>query len=166
MNGKTRAGIGYDVHPLVPGRRLVLGGIDIPFDRGLSGWSDADALTHAIIDALLGAAALGDIGSHFPPGEAQYQDISSLVLLEKVKEKLAANGWQVVNIDATILAERPRMRDFIDRMRQQLSRTLGISISQVSVKASTSNGLGFIGRGEGIAAHAVALIEGGKDEGI
>ena len=166
MNIRLRTGIGYDAHPLVPGRRLVLGGIDIPFDKGLSGWSDADALTHAIIDALLGAAALGDIGSHFPPGEPPYKDISSLVLLEKVKAELTTNVWQVVNIDATILAERPRMRDFIDPMRQQLSQTLGISISQVSVKASTANGLGFIGRGEGIAAYAVALIEGGKDEGI
>lgn len=166
MNGKVRAGIGYDVHPLVPGRKLVLGGIDIPFDRGLSGWSDADALTHAIIDALLGAAARGDIGSHFPPGEPQYKDISSLVLLEKVRKELTENDWQVVNIDATILAERPRLRDFTDRMRQQLSKTLGISISQLSVKASTSNGLGFVGRGEGIAAYAIALIEGGKNEGI
>jgi 2-C-methyl-D-erythritol 2,4-cyclodiphosphate synthase len=166
MNDKMRIGIGYDGHPLVPGRKLVLGGIDIPFDKGLSGWSDADALTHAIIDALLGAAALGDIGSHFPPGESQYKDASSLVLLKKVKEKLAANGWQVVNIDATILAERPKLRGFIDAMRQQLSQTLGVSTSQVSVKASTSNGLGFIGRGEGIAAYAVALIEGGKDESI
>ena len=166
MNGKMRVGIGYDVHPLVPGRKLVLGGIDIPFEKGLSGWSDADALTHAIIDALLGAAALGDIGSHFPPGEPQYKDISSLVLLEKAKEKLAVNGWQVVNIDATILAESPKLRDFIDPMRQQLSQALGISISQVSVKASTSDGLGSVGRGEGIAAYAVALIEGGKNEGI
>ncbi len=166
MNGKIRVGIGYDVHPLVPGRKLVLGGIDIPFEKGLSGWSDADALTHAIIDALLGAAALGDIGSYFPPGEPQYKDISSLALLGRAREELAANDWQVVNIDATILAERPRMRDFIDPMRQQLSQTLGIAISQVSVKASTSKGLGSVGRGEGIAAYAVALIEGGKDEGI
>ncbi len=166
MKNKMRSGTGYDAHPLAAGRKLVLGGIDIPFDKGLSGWSDADALTHAIIDALLGAAALGDIGSHFPPGETQYKDISSLVLLERVREKLAENGWQVVNIDATILAESPRMRDFIDPMRQQLSRTLGISTSQVSVKASTANGLGSIGRGEGIAAYAIALVEGDKDEGI
>ena len=140
--------------------------MEIPFDKGLSGWSDADALTHAIIDALLGAAALGDIGSHFPPGEPQYKDISSLALLERVREELAANGWQVVNIDATILAESPKLGDYIDRMRRQLSQTLGVSTSQVSVKASTSNSLGFIGRGEGIAAYAVALIEGGKDEDI
>ena len=159
MNSKMHVGIGYDVHPLSPGRRLVLGGIDIPFDKGLSGWSDGDVLTHAIIDALLGAAALGDIGSHFPPGEPEYKDISSLVLLERVRDRLAENGWQVVNVDATILAERPRLRDFIDRMRQQLSQTLGIDISQVSVKASTSNQLGFIGRGEGMATYAVAAIE-------
>jgi len=154
-----RAGIGYDAHPLTPGRRLVLGGIDIPFDKGLSGWSDADVLTHAIIDALLGAAALGDIGSHFPPGEPEYRDISSLVLLERVRDKLGENGWQVGNIDATIVAEKPKLSGYIDRMRQQISRTLGVAISQVSVKASTSNELGFIGRGEGIAAWAIALIE-------
>ncbi len=161
-----RVGIGYDVHPLTAGRRLVLGGIDIPFAKGLSGWSDADALTHAIIDALLGAAALGDIGTHFPPGETQYQGISSLVLLEKVRDMLAENGWRVVNIDATVIAESPRLSDFIDRMRQQLCQTLGIDVSQVSVKASTSARLGFVGRGEGIAACAVALVEGGKNEGI
>ena len=155
-----RVGIGYDVHPLVPGRRLVLGGIDIPFDKGLSGWSDADVLTHAIIDALLGAAALGDIGSHFPPGEPQYKDISSLALLKRVKAKLAESGWQVGNVDATIVAEQPKLGDFIDGMRQKLSQTLGIALSQVSVKASTSAQLGFIGRGEGIAAYAIALIQG------
>jgi len=155
-----RIGIGYDVHPLTPGRRLVLGGIDIPFDKGLSGWSDADALTHAIIDALLGAAALGDIGNHFPPGEPQYKDISSLVLLKRVRDKLAAKDWQIENIDATVVAEQPRLGDFIDRMRQQLSQTLGIAPGQVSVKASTSNGLGFIGQGEGVAVWAVAMIAG------
>ncbi|MFQ5997600.1 MAG: 2-C-methyl-D-erythritol 2,4-cyclodiphosphate synthase [Dehalococcoidales bacterium] len=160
MNGKLGVGIGYDVHSLTPGRRLVLGGIEIPFDKGLSGWSDADVLTHAIIDALLGAAALGDIGSYFPPGDPQYKDISSLILLERTRDELAKNGWQVNNVDATIVAERPRLRDFIDRMRQQLCQTLGINISQVSVKASTSDQLGFVGRGEGIAAYAVATLEG------
>jgi len=160
MKGKIRVGIGYDVHPLTPGRRLVLGGVEIPFDKGLSGWSDADVLTHAIMDALLGAAALGDIGRHFPPGEPQYKDISSLILLEGVRDKLAKNGWRVFNIDATIVAEQPKLKDFLDAMRQQLSKTLGINISQVSVKASTSAGLGFVGRGEGIAACAVAVIEG------
>ncbi len=161
-----RIGTGYDTHPLVPGRKLVLGGVHIPFDEGLEGWSDGDALTHAIIDALLGAAALGDIGQHFPPGEPQYKDISSLVLLEEVKGKLAAKGWQVVNIDATIVVERPRLREYIDDMRATLGKTLSIKIEQVSVKASSNNGLGSIGRGEGIAVYAVALIEGGKDEGI
>ena len=154
-----RAGIGYDVHSLTPGRRLVLGGVDIPFEKGLSGWSDADVLTHAVIDALLGAAALGDIGSHFPPGEPQYKDISSLVLLGRVKNKLAENGWRVNNVDATVIAEKPRLSDYIDQMRQQLSQTLGINISQISVKASTSDKLGFTGRGEGIAAYAVATLE-------
>ena len=155
-----RVGVGYDVHPLTLGGRLVLGGVDIPFGKGLSGWSDADVLTHAIMDALLGAAALGDIGSHFPPGKPQYKDISSLVLLQRVRDKLAENDWQINNIDATIVAEQPKLRDYIDGMRQQLSQTLGIDISQVSVKASTSAGLGFVGRGEGMAAYAVAMIEG------
>ena len=155
-----RIGIGYDVHPLTAGRRLVLGGIEIPFNKRLSGWSDADVLTHAIIDALLGAVALGDIGSHFPPGEPQYEDISSLVLLKRVSDELAENGWQIGNVDATIVAEQPKLRDFIDGMRKQLSQTLGITLSQVSVKASTSDGLGFVGRGEGIAAWAIALIQG------
>ena len=159
MESKSRVGVGYDVHPLIPGRKLVLGGIDIPFAKGLSGWSDADVLTHAIIDALLGAAALGDIGSHLPPDEPQYKDISSLALLERVRDELAKNGWQVDNIDATVVAEQPRLRDYIDRMRQQLSQTLGVAPSQVSVKASTSAQLGFVGRGEGMAAYAVALIE-------
>ena len=158
-----RVGVGYDVHPLTPGRKLILGGVDIPFAKGLSGWSDADVLTHAIIDALLGAAALGDIGSHFPPGEPQYKDISSLALLERVRDELAKNGWRVDNVDATIVAEQPRLRDFIFKIRQQLSQTLGIASGQVSVKASTSAQLGFIGRGEGMAAYAVALIESISD---
>ena len=159
METKIRIGTGYDVHPLVPGRRLVLGGVNIPFDKGLNGWSDADVLTHAIIDALLGATALGDIGNHFPPGEPQYKDISSLLLLEKVNDELVKNGWQIANIDATIVAEEPRLSNFIHQIREQLSQTLDITISQVSVKASTSEGLGFTGRGEGIAAHAAALVE-------
>jgi 2-C-methyl-D-erythritol 2,4-cyclodiphosphate synthase len=157
---KTRVGIGYDVHPLEPERRLVLGGVEIPFSKGLGGWSDADVLTHAVIDALLGAAALGDIGMHFPPGEAEFKDISSLVLLEKAKDKISEKGWWTGNIDATIIAEGPKLSDYIDKMREKLSRTLNIDINQVSVKASTANGLGYIGRGEGIAATAVVLIEG------
>ena len=159
MSSKLRVGIGYDVHALTSGRRLVLGGIEIPFDKGLSGWSDADVLTHAIIDALLGAAARGDIGSHFPPGDPQYKDISSLILLERIRDELAENGWHVNNVDATVVAERPRLRDFIDQMRGQLSQTLDININQVSVKAHTSDQLGFVGRGEGMAAYAVATLE-------
>jgi 2-C-methyl-D-erythritol 2,4-cyclodiphosphate synthase len=159
MTDNRRIGIGYDAHPLVPGRKLVLGGVEIPFDRGLEGWSDADALTHAVIDALLGAAALGDIGRHFPPGGPEYEGISSLVLLEQVVEKLEERGYRVVNIDATVVAERPRLREYIDDMRHNLSHVLGISIDKVGVKASTNNGLGAIGSGEGIAAFAVAMIE-------
>ena len=151
-------GIGYDVHALAAGRRLVLGGVEIPFARGLSGWSDADVLTHAIMDALLGAAALGDIGRHFPPGDPRYKDISSLTLLAKVKDLLAANGWQVNSVDATIIAEKPKLSEYIDRMREKLGQTLGIDIGLVSIKASTSDGLGFTGRGEGIAALALAAI--------
>lgn len=152
-------GIGYDVHPLTPRRRLILGGIEVPYNRGLSGWSDADVLTHAIVDALLGAAALGDRGSHFPSGDPQYKNISSLILLETVKKELMEHGWCVDNIDAIILAEQPRLRDFIDPMRQQISNALGINLSRVSVKASTSARIGFVGRGEGIAAYAVVLID-------
>jgi 2-C-methyl-D-erythritol 2,4-cyclodiphosphate synthase len=155
-----RIGIGYDVHPLVKERRLILGGVDIPFRRGLGGWSDADALTHAIIDALLGAAALGDIGTHFPPGEAQYKDISSLELLKTTGEKLAAEGWHIVNIDATVIAEEPKLSGYIEKMRQSLSQALAIDIAKVSVKASTTNGLGCIGKGRWIEARAVALIAG------
>ena len=161
-----RLGLGYDVHPLTPGRRLVLGGVSIPFTKGLSGWSDADVLTHALIDALLGAAGLGDIGQHFPPGAPEYKDISSLVLLQKTGEMLSENGWRVGNIDTTIVADQPQLNDYVNQMRQQLSRTLGIAVSQVSVKASSSNQVGPIGRGEGIAAYAVALIEGGTDEDL
>jgi 2-C-methyl-D-erythritol 2,4-cyclodiphosphate synthase len=159
MEDRLRIGIGYDVHPLSEGRRLVLGGVEIPFAKGLSGWSDADVLSHAIIDALLGAATLGDIGSHFPPGAAEYRDISSLVLLEKVSEMLKEEGWRVANIDTTVIAEEPHLDGFSQQMREKISRTLGIEAGQVSVKASTSARLGFIGEGQGIAAQAVALIE-------
>ncbi|MFH1032793.1 MAG: 2-C-methyl-D-erythritol 2,4-cyclodiphosphate synthase [Chloroflexota bacterium] len=159
MKNKQRSGIGYDVHPLVPGRRLVLGGVDIPFDKGLKGWSDADALTHAIIDALLGAACLGDIGVHFPPGDKQYKDISSLVLLKKTGDKLKEKGWLIGNIDAIIVAEQPKLQKYYERMKQGLSQALNIAPDQVNIKAATSEGLGFIGRGEGIAAWVVATIE-------
>ena len=159
MASKLRIGIGYDIHPLVKGRRLVLGGIDIPFRKGLDGWSDADVLTHAIIDALLGAAALGDIGRHFPSGKAKYKDISSLSLLKEVQKKLEKRGFRLVNIDATIIAEEPKLIDFIDRMRQKLSQALAIKLDQVSIKASTANTMGCVGRGRGIEAQAIALVE-------
>jgi 2-C-methyl-D-erythritol 2,4-cyclodiphosphate synthase len=155
-----RVGIGFDSHPLVAGRKLVLGGVAIPFTKGLEGWSDADVLTHAVMDALLGAAALGDIGVHFPPGDKSYKDISSLVLLAKVKGMLAAKGWRIGNIDATVVAEKPRLREHVDAMRSNLSKALDISVDYISVKASTANGLGAIGREEGIAVYAVAMIEG------
>ena len=155
-----RIGIGYDIHPLVEGERLVLGGVEIAFEKGLSGWSDADVLTHAVIDALLGAAALGDIGSHFPAGEPDYKGISSLILLERVIDKISENGWQIANIDATIVTEQPRLKPYIIQMRQQLSKTMGIEMSRVSIKASTANKVGSIGGGEGIAAMAVALLAG------
>ena len=154
-----RIGIGYDVHALTSGRRLVLGGVEIPFEEGLAGHSDADVLTHAIIDALLGAAALGDIGYHFPSSEPQYKDVSSISLLERVGELLQRHGWQVGNVDASILAERPHLRPFIDLMRQRIGKALGIDGEQIGVKASTSASLGFAGRGDGIAAYAVALVE-------
>jgi 2-C-methyl-D-erythritol 2,4-cyclodiphosphate synthase len=159
MNDNMRTGIGYDVHPLVPGRKLILGGVEIPFDKGLEGWSDADVLTHAVMDALLGAAALGDIGQHFPPGQPEYEGISSLVLLDRVVDKVKAKGFKAINIDATVVAEKPRLREYVDDMRCNLSRILGIDIDRVSVKASTSNGLGFIGSGEGIVTYVVAMIE-------
>jgi 2-C-methyl-D-erythritol 2,4-cyclodiphosphate synthase len=154
-----RVGIGYDVHPLVPGRRLVLGGVEIQFDKGLSGYSDADALTHAIMDALLGAAGLRDIGTLFPSKDQKYKDISSLVLLDDVSKSLKAKGFKIGNIDAVVVAEQPRISPFIDDMRGNISRTLGINPEQVMVKATTTDGLGFAGRGEGIAAYAVALVE-------
>jgi len=154
-----RVGIGYDVHPLARGRRLVLGGVEIPFEKGLDGHSDADVLVHAIIDALLGAAGLGDIGTHFPSSEPKYKDISSITLLRQVGALLQTHSWQVNNIDATVVAEQPKLSPFIPQMRQRIGEALGVSIGQVGVKSTTSKGLGFLGKGEGIAAHAVALIE-------
>jgi 2-C-methyl-D-erythritol 2,4-cyclodiphosphate synthase len=159
MENKLRIGTGYDIHPLVKGRKLVIGGVEIPFNKGLDGWSDADVLVHAIMDALLGAAAMGDIGQHFPPGEPRYKDISSLDLLKEVRDKLAAQSWGIVNIDSTIITEEPKLAGFIEQMRLKLSQTLGIEVGQVSVKASTSSRLGCIGKGKGIEARAVVLIE-------
>lgn len=153
-----RVGTGYDAHPLVSGRRLILGGVDIPHERGLSGHSDADVLIHAIIDALLGAAALGNIGGHFPE-TAEYSGADSLEMLRRVRELLKGKGWKVVNIDATVVAERPRLSGFTDQMRERVSGALGVSPDQVGIKPKSSNGLGFTGKGEGMEAYAVALIE-------
>jgi 2-C-methyl-D-erythritol 2,4-cyclodiphosphate synthase len=137
----------------------VLGGVEIPFEKGLKGWSDADVLLHAVMDALLGAAALGDIGTHFPPGEPEYRDVSSLFLLDRVKRMLDAGHWAVGNVDVMVMAEAPKLKDYIPQMVQNISRVLGIKPGDVSIKAGTNEKLGYIGRGEGIAAQAVALIE-------
>jgi len=155
---ELNVGIGWDSHPLVSGRRLILAGVDIPYDKGLLGWSDADVAIHAIIDALCGAANLGDIGTLFPSQELQYKDISSLVLLSKTSELLKARRLRVVNIDVTIMAQNPRLSPFILEMRKRISQALGLGSAQVTVKATTTNGLGFVGREEGMAAQAVVLI--------
>lgn len=154
-----RIGHGYDVHRLVPDRRLVLGGVEIPFERGLLGHSDADVLTHAVMDALLGAAALGDIGQHFPDHDPAYAGADSLVLLDQVTALLAERGWSVGNVDATVIAQRPKLASYIPQMRANLARRMGVELEQVNVKATTEEGLGFTGSGEGIAAHAVVLLE-------
>ena len=154
-----RIGHGYDVHRLTEGRKLILGGVEIPYEKGLLGHSDADVLTHAVMDALLGAAALGDIGKLFPDTDAAYAGISSILLLERVRERLTEAGWSVVNIDATVLAQAPKLAPHRERMRENLAYALGVEISRVSVKATTEEGLGFTGEGLGIAAHAVALLE-------
>ncbi|TFG46426.1 MAG: 2-C-methyl-D-erythritol 2,4-cyclodiphosphate synthase [Dehalococcoidia bacterium] len=154
-----RTGIGFDVHRLTPDHKLVLGGVEIPFTHGLTGWSDADVLTHAVMDALLGAAGLGDIGVHFPPGDPQYKGISSIKLLERVGGMLAERGWKVGNIDVVVAAEQPRLRDYISAMCYNLSKVLGIEASAVNVKASTTEELGFVGREEGMATWATVLIE-------
>ena len=154
-----RIGHGYDVHRLTEGRELILGGVSVPYEKGLLGHSDADVLTHAVMDALLGAAALGDIGGLFPDTDAAYAGISSLLLLKRVAEKLREAGYAVVNIDATILAQAPKLAPYRERMREWLARAIGLDVSRVSVKATTEEGLGFTGEGLGIAAHAVALLE-------
>lgn len=154
-----RVGIGYDVHPLTAGHMLVLGGVEIPYERGLAGWSDADVLAHAIIDSLLGATALGDIGTHFPSTDPKYHGVSSMHLLKMVSKILTKNNWKVINIDSVILAEQPRLSPYFKSMQQTISKALGINAEQVSIKATTTEGMGFTGRGEGIAAHAVALVE-------
>jgi 2-C-methyl-D-erythritol 2,4-cyclodiphosphate synthase len=150
--------VGYDVHRLVEGRRLILGGVVIPHPAGLLGHSDADVLTHAAIDAILGAAGLGDIGRHFPPGDPRYKDISSIVLLGKVVAMVGAHGYTIGNIDATVMAEEPALAPHIELMRQNLAQAMGVAVEQVSVKATTSEGMGFIGRREGLGAIAVAVL--------
>lgn len=153
-----RIGMGYDVHRLVEGRDLIMGGVKIPYEKGLLGHSDADVLLHAISDALLGAAALGDIGKHFPDTDPAYKGISSLVLLSKVGELIEENGFLIENIDATIIAQAPKMRPYIDTMRENIAQALGIMTEQVSVKATTEEGLGFTGSGEGISAQAICML--------
>lgn len=154
-----RIGHGYDVHRLVPDRKLILGGVEIPHETGLLGHSDADVLTHAVMDALLGAAAMGDIGTLFPDQDDRYAGADSIGLLQKVVDRLAAAGYQIGNLDVTVLAQAPKLRPFIDLMRENLAAACRISVGFVSVKATTEEGLGFSGRKEGIAAHAVCLIE-------
>lgn len=153
-----RIGMGYDVHRLTEDRKLILGGVDIPYEKGLLGHSDADVLLHAIMDALLGAAALGDIGKHFPDNDEQYRGISSVKLLKHVGELLEEHLFLIENIDATIIAQAPKMRPYIDTMRQNIADALQIDIAQINVKATTEEGLGFTGSGEGIAAQAVCMI--------
>ena len=154
-----RVGMGYDVHRLTEGRDLILGGVKIPYEKGLLGHSDADVLIHAVMDALLGAAALGDIGRHFPDTDPMYKGISSIRLLEHVGRLLEEEWYLVENIDATIIAQRPKMLPHIESMRKNIAETLGISVDQVNIKATTEEGLGFTGTGEGISSQAVCLLE-------
>ena len=153
-----RIGIGYDAHRLVEGRPLVLGGVVVPYERGLAGHSDADVLCHAVADALLGAAALGDIGRHFPDNSPAWAGVSSLLLLGKVEQMLWRQGWRIVNVDSVIIAEKPRLSPYIDGMREKVAAALGLDIAEVGVKATTTEGLGFCGTEQGMAAQAVAMI--------
>lgn len=154
-----RIGMGYDVHKLVEGRKLILGGVEIPNEKGLLGHSDADVLLHAIMDALLGAAALGDIGKHFPDTDSAYKGISSIRLLEHVADLLEEHQFLIENIDATIIAQRPKMRPYIDTMRENIAKALKIEADQINVKATTEEGLGFTGSGEGISSQAICMLE-------
>ena len=153
-----RFGFGYDIHRMVVNRKLVLGGVEIPFIKGLLGHSDADVLCHAFADSLLGAAALGDIGKHFPDTDPRFKDISSLVLLKHVVQLLRTNNYEIINIDATVILQQPKISPYIKRMRENISQALGVQIDQVSVKATTNEELGFMGTGDGAAAYAVASI--------
>jgi 2-C-methyl-D-erythritol 2,4-cyclodiphosphate synthase len=154
----TTTGIGWDSHRLVEGRALILGGVAIPYERGLDGHSDADVLTHAVMDALLGAAALGDIGQHFPDSDERYRDADSMALLRTVIATVAAEGWTVAHVDATVVMERPKLAPHRDAIRASLADGLAVAPAQVNVKASTGEGMGFVGRGEGVAALAVATL--------
>ena len=158
-----RIGTGYDVHKLVENRKLILGGVEIPYEKGLLGHSDADVLVHAVMDALLGAAALGDIGLHFPDSDPAYKGADSLRLARRVSEILAENGYLIENVDSTVIAQAPKLRPYIDQMRQNIADALEIDVTQVSVKATTEEHLGFTGRGEGISSQAVALITSPRD---
>ena len=154
-----RIGMGYDVHRLVEGRKLILGGVEIPFEKGLLGHSDADVLVHALMDAILGAMAMRDIGYHFPDTDEAYRDISSMVLLARVKALMDGAGYALGNADITLMAERPKIAPYIDAMTQSIAHTLEVSPDAIGIKATTTEGLGFVGRGEGMAAQAVVLIE-------
>ena len=155
-----RIGHGYDVHRFSQNRKLIIGGVNIPFDRGLDGHSDADVLIHAVCDSLLGAAALGDIGKHFPDNDSRFKDIDSAVLLSYVGKLLADNGYRVLNIDTTVIAQAPKLAPYIETMRENIAKALNLSPSQVSVKATTEEHLGFTGREEGVSAHSVCIIDG------
>ena len=154
-----RIGHGYDVHRLVAGRKLILGGVEVPFEKGLDGHSDADVLVHAVMDAMLGAAALGDIGKLFPDNDDAYLGADSMELLKKVRDVLRAHGWKLGNLDATVIAQRPKLKDFIPQMEANIALAVGIAASRVNVKATTEERLGFTGTGEGMACHAVCLLE-------
>ena len=158
-----RIGQGYDVHRLVEGRKLIIGGVDIPYEKGLLGHSDADVLLHAVMDALLGAAALGDIGQHFPDSDERYKGISSIALLKKVGKILQENGYMIENIDSTVIAQRPKLLPYRPQMAENIAAALGIEKEQVSVKATSEEGLGFTGTGEGISAQAIALLSSVAD---
>ena len=160
-----RIGYGYDAHRLAAGRRLVLGGVTVPYHMGLQGHSDADALTHAVADALLGAAGLGDIGEHFPDDDPAYEGVDSLALLRRVGGLLDKSGFAVVNLDATIVAQKPKLQPYAGEMRRRLAEALGVAPDSVNVKATTEEGMGFTGSGQGIAAHAVALVRSRKHLG-
>ena len=158
MQQDFRVGIGFDSHPLVSGRKLILGGVEVPYATGLSGWSDADVVVHAVIDALCGAADLGDIGTLFPSRDPEFRDISSLTLLSRVRELIEDKGCMVLNIDVTIIAHSPRLSSYLPDMRSNVAKALGVDSTRVTIKATTTNGLGFVGREEGMAAQAVSLL--------